>query len=623
MPEEQTPNQEKFSNRTFLMRKILERTRYTPKILTDEELVTLKQPMKKKQFLGLGFVFSGIVLLVTALSIFLTGFQVQGFSFTILYQDEPKVVNISFVFSILLSYIGLWLISRYHVNKNRLRENTTYIPHFSKRREPLMRKTVQPDGSHELDLIKIRSFASSRLLAAVLLFVMITYNAIKFGVDLTGENQLGNWFVLGGPTLFYPTSFVAVFIAAGLLAYTLLSASVITFSKTPHFYQIEEYRFLAPWMTEIPREDVKAIRFTNAHTGAKFLWVPVFGFHITLLYVDGIHLLVNPLNYGNAFLAAGTYIGSATIQLIVLLLLLLKTHTLLEIVTDEKLYELQFSPPSMMPIVRSAIEELFGVPALTAHSKPYQLAHIDPNPEDNSLSSMKSYFIKDWFQVLFGLGLILLGIISQVHTFYAGQWMRIVFYFFGFIFLLRGIKNDFSSPRSKIGIFHHQAKNELYLRREWAWWNESFRFNRIRKEEIALKIGIKKLDFYDFLAALGFPVVLGLDIGATLEYFVPGTPSQYFPLLHILFGGIILFALIYFLILPRPALFIDSGSIHYHYALPGILSHQLFKNGKSPFGRWLELWSTVLKTNSKVCILRLIVPICVCIITCLIFIIKL
>ncbi len=555
---------ERFEKRSFIMKKLLSRTRQRPRVLSEEEVNRLKAPAKVKQILAILFAIMGLGLIIGALWLFLSGMVIEWLTITYEYQEEDVVVNISPLFSIFLTYIGLWLVSRFSVNRNLLRENTTYIPHLSLRREPI----VKGEGS---GLIKIRSFASSRMFSAIILLIMVFAMALKFGVKLTEENHLGSWFVLGGPTLFFPTSFFPAIISIGLVIYVFLSSAVITFSKSEHFYSIEEYRFMAPWKTEIPIRDVKALRITNADTGPKFLWVFIFVPQIYYLYTDAFHLLLNDLNFGMAFMNGTVYLISGTVQFIVLLILLLKNQTKLEIATDEKYYELQFSPPAMMPII-NAIEELFGIPALTEHTTKYQLTGLDPKPEENDEEGFKKIFIQDWTQIIFGFTLFMTALLSQINSVFLGDFPRLIFYIFGIIFVVRGYKSDFSSPRSKMVIFHHKSKNELYIRREWAWLNESFKFVDVSKDQYRVQPNIRKFDFWDIIAVILIPLSVGFSSGLTVPYAVPGTPSASFPILHFGISIIIILFQIYVVLSPALALNLNTPSLKYQLRLPGIRS---------------------------------------------------
>ncbi len=590
---------EKYAKRSFIMRKLLSRTRQRPRVLSEEELKQLKEPATIKQILAILLAILGLSTIIWALWLFLSGTVIDWLIITYVYQEEDVVVNISPLFSIFLTYVGLWLVSRYSVNRNLLRENTTYIPHLSLRREPI----VKGEGS---TLIKIRSFASSRMFSAIILLIMVFAMALKFGVKLTEENHLGSWFVLGGPTLFFPTSFFPAIISIGLVGYVFLSSSVITFSRTEHFYCIEEYRVMAPWKTEIPIQDVKAIRVTNANTGPKFLWVVIFVPQIYYLYTDAFHLLLNPLNFGNAFMNGTVYLISGTVQLIVLLILLLKTQTMLEIATDEKYYELQFAPPAMMPIIRNAIEELFGIPALTEHTKKYQLTNLEPNQDENDEDRLNKLIIQDWTQLVFGFALFMTAFLSQISSVYLGEFSRLIFYMFGIIYMVRGYKSDFSSPRSKMVIFHNKNKNELYIRREWAWLNEVFKFTNISKEHYSMQFWIRKLDFWDVLASILIPFALGFSSGLTVPYAIPGTPSSLFPLLHFGISLIIILFQMYVLISPAFTLKLNTPSIKYQVRLPGVKSSRMDHTTKNVFQRTIELIRQAFSTQKREFLLRII-----------------
>lgn len=580
----------KGSVKDFLVKWWLKRTTPPPQALTVEEIERLEQPTKLKKGLGIFFFVCGIALLITSLSLFIKRATVPGFVVSFAFKKDTLSINLSFIFSILVSYIGFWLVSRYSVNRNMLRQNTTYLPYISYRRE-------QTDKESGTSVLKLRSFASSRFMASFLLVIMSLGMALQFGFAVTQENHVGSWFTLGGPSLFYPTAALPLLISVGLFLYVILSTSNMTFSRTANFFIVEEYRFMAPWKTEIPKDKVKAIRLTNANTGPKFLWVFVLGPLAYFLYVDGFYLITNPLNQDLTYMNASAYIIAGTVILIAMVLLTVKTQLYLEIVTDENYYELQFSPPAATPSVRRAIEELFEIPVMSNKSKETRTLQRDPDIEDNVETRFNNTNFKDFFQIAFGFILVLIGIVSQVNEIYLGQNLCLFLYLFGYLFIVRGYKTDFSCPLRPLQVVHIPTKNELYLRKEWAWFNESYRFMDISKDNYWLDNSIRKLDFWDVLAGMLLPLILGISAGITIPYSIPGTASESFPALHIGIGLLVTLAMAYYMVSPCLALKIKNDSLKYEFRLPHINFDEVTKKEyqKNIIERWKHAF-----TNYKI-----------------------
>ena len=166
-----------------------------PQILTDDELKALNQPIKQKLAFRWVVLALGCGLILTAIVAY---FQEWSISWFILGG-----INFSLAFPILVSMLGFWVISRVAMNINGFRENSIFLPHLSSRKEALLHQVEQ---TQEIDFVKTRCIASSRLIAALLPIIIGIINAYLFGIVFVGQLAVGNWFTLGGSSLFYPLS---------------------------------------------------------------------------------------------------------------------------------------------------------------------------------------------------------------------------------------------------------------------------------------------------------------------------------------------------------------------------------------------------------------------------------
>ncbi|MHA1510382.1 MAG: hypothetical protein ACTSRX_01530, partial [Promethearchaeota archaeon] len=310
------------------------------KILSKEEIDLLKQhsPNKiKLRWISFGL---GIILFIISILFFVFEWTFDLFEIEMTYDDEVRPLNLSVFFGVFLLTLSLMLISQVLMNTNNYDENSFYIPKWISKREPLLYKSKEKRLVNEVDFIKFRSFASSRFIAAILMIGMAGINISIFGTEIDTENHIGSWFFLGGPSMFYPMSAFMLLVGVGLLIYSLLSTSNISFSKSENFYFVEENRFPMPLMTEIPRDEVISARLTNAKTGPRYFWIIVMSLNLILCFTDGFHYLLNPFAFGAGYLVGALYITTGFIHLIALCILVLKHQTLLEIVTKEKRYEI-------------------------------------------------------------------------------------------------------------------------------------------------------------------------------------------------------------------------------------------------------------------------------------------
>lgn len=587
----------------IIMKWILKRTRQEPTILSEEEFQKMSKPMMRKLVFRWFILLFGLAVLVAAVIAFIDEWYFSIFEFTIQYEGEDRKVNASIILPILMTTIGLWIVSRFSMNINMFRENTTYIPHLSKIREPLIHHT---ETTEEVDFLKFRSFASSRLILAFFSIILAGYNIFFYGFDLTTESLRGNWFVLGGPTLFYPLSVLPLVVAIGLVFYTLFSSAIITISKTPHLYRVEEYRFLAPWMTEIPRDQVRGIKMTNSHTGPKYAWIFVLGIHIIWCYVEGFHFLLNPFTFGYGWAAGWSYIATATVQLIVLLTLILKTQTLLEIITATKRYELQYAPPAIMPNVRGSIESFFGIPALTEHQimyNRYEQAHFNQLPS----FQMKRPLIKDYTNI--GTGALFIGValIGNLLNLYAGDPLRLVLYLFGLTLLIKGWKNDFSSPRNRWQLKYDPKSQSLTLRKEWMWYNTAFRMLECQQDDYHFEFRLNSLNFFEVLIGIVPPLMIGWTMGAYFRFVPVDTLSWWIGLFSVLLSLFLIFMVFVVICNPQNTLMIHTKSIQNEMPFPGTLLESQYeefqRNGV--FGRLFFRWRFVIQHQKSSFFIRL------------------
>ena len=114
-----------------------------------------------------------------------------------------------------------------------------------------------------------------------------------------------------------------------------------------------------------------------ADTGPKYVWVFLLGPQIVWLLTDGFHYLTNPFTFGYGFQTGWAYVITAFVQIAILIILLLKTQTFLELVSDTKRYELQMALPFRKPKIRGAIEEVFDLPAVTQEQKKFNQFNLE------------------------------------------------------------------------------------------------------------------------------------------------------------------------------------------------------------------------------------------------------
>jgi hypothetical protein len=428
-----------------------------------------------------------------------------------------------------------------------------------------------------------------------------------YGVVFLSQTNRGNWFVLGGPTLFYPFSLLPMLISIGLMGYLLFSNAMITFSKTPHFIQIEEYRFLAPWITEIPRDEIIAVQITNGRTGAKNAWIFLLGFHIVLCLIEAYHYLSNPFTFGYGNQTGNGYLLTAIVQSVVLGILVFKTQTFIEVITSNKRYELQIEPPSLLPGLRGNMDEIFDIPAITEDQLIFNRYVPENQPILEQDPRIKGRLIKDWTNILCGGLFILWAIISRLTTFFGGPEVQTMFALFGVMLVIRGMKEDFSSPRKKIGIKYDANGKILYYRKQWASYNTAMKFSNLLSNQYRYEYRLTKLNFFTMMMGLVLPFLMGLIVTGQFR-FTPLTSSvAYVPWVYLLMAFGFMAIILYANTNPKNTLVIDSPELKYEIALPGTYSAEDYEtlHEKSPKGLIQYRRRYIWKNQRKAIILRI------------------
>lgn len=542
--------------------------------LSEDFYQDLKKTFKRKVILRWTFLIIGLGLIISSILAFNQEWTLPGLEVITVVKAGPQPTSIAIILPILMMYLGLWLTTRVNVNTNHFRENSFYLPIWNKYKEPLLNRISTNETT---DFLKIPSIAHSRLIAALFPILLAGINMYLYGVVFLSQSSVGNWFVLGGPTLFYPLSLLPMIVAIGLMIYLLFSNAMITFSKTPHFLQIEEYRFLAPWITEIPRDEIIAVQITNGRTGAKNAWIFLLGFHIVLCMIEAYHYLSNPFTFGYGNQTGISYLLTAVVQTVVLGILVFKTQTFLEIITHTKRYELQIELPSLVPSLRGNIEEIFDIPAITEDQLIFNRFIPENQPILEQDPRLKGRLVKDWTNILGGIILIIWAISSRVTSFFGGPEVQIMFALFGIMLVIRGMKEDFSSPRKKIGIKYDANGKTLYYRKQWASYNTAMKISNLTGNQYRYEYRLVPLNFFTLMMGLVLPFLMGFLVGGQFR-FTPSTSSVgYVPWVYLLMSFGFMILILYLNTNPKNTLVIDSPELHYEIPLPGTCSAEDFE----------------------------------------------
>ena len=223
----------------------------------------------RDQFLTLGIGLGFIII-----SIFLLGAKINPPLIVITIEIEAGLVdvNLTFLLWVILFIAGIVVIIKSITPRSNLFENTPFFK--------IKEKIADVKNNSEKEL-KISSFAWFQSVCSILLLVVAVIQYKEWGADFSFENEKGNWIYLGGPSLFYATSFFPTFYAIGLIFYSFFSQKQILFQETQESYLICEKRYILKNYTEIPKGKITAVFISNTKQGLDFYgffhWGSIFG----------------------------------------------------------------------------------------------------------------------------------------------------------------------------------------------------------------------------------------------------------------------------------------------------------------------------------------------------------
>ena len=464
-------------------------------ILSVAEIDNLKQTHPKKKILRWLFLIFGLLITILGLSFFILGVDLEF---------EVEGVNLSILIDIIIIVIGLIIASKYFMAPYYLRENSITIKGARNLRENALKE------------IRFTSCAIFRLVVAITLIGIGIVSFITFGIDVGHEVEYGSAVVLGGPSFFYLTGLPMFIIGICLMLYFLLSIFRGRFSVSENFFFLYEIRPGFPWLTEIPKRDIEAIRYQNNHLGPKLAWIIVFIPFIVLQLMTGIPLFFVD-KAGPNYVLSWSFLMYSFIELIMLIILVLFQQNYFEIVTKDMLYEMWFSPIKFgnQKGVKDEFKDLFGYNSSqtgkTTNNRKFNEESKKLNLlNDNETSSQLNKTHFQLFQLLFGIFLVTISFIMMTQMILFGPFVWWIALTYGIILIVRAINFDFS--KSSGDEMHYNSNlNKFTLSREFIFKFQYMMFEKVNS--VRIRKWYRKLDFFD-LVGLG-----GLIIFLTMQQF--------------------------------------------------------------------------------------------------------
>ena len=206
-------------------------------------------------------------------------------------------------------------------------------------------------------------------------------------------------------------------------------------------------------------------------------------------------------NAGPNFVLSWTFIVLSFIDIVVLVILVIFQQKYFEIATEEKLYEMWFSPIKLKN--KSHFKENF---ANLLDCNP-NLRDIEKNDDDKVFSSVNSTNFQ-LFKLIFGLFLITIALImlTQMVLFGPQVWWFALMY--GSMLIVKAVLSDFSKKNGDSFNFNEESK-EFRFKREFL---QKFHYIAAKNvESISVKKWYRKIDFFDVFGICGLLVFLTLQ----------------------------------------------------------------------------------------------------------------
>jgi hypothetical protein len=185
------------------------------------------------------------------------------------------------------------------------------------------------------------SFRTTYLISIGLIIVFALYTYVVYGIGWIDIFPQGTWLILGGFSLFYPTSGFQVLCGIVLLIQMIGSAKSLHITANDDQINVQErYKIGFKSSFAVKRSSIARISMETGGPGKKIWWALVWGLHIAYILTDGVFLATNPFVFGYGISNAWLYIVTALIDLVILILILWSNELILAIETTTNLYHL-------------------------------------------------------------------------------------------------------------------------------------------------------------------------------------------------------------------------------------------------------------------------------------------
>ncbi|MHA1682712.1 MAG: hypothetical protein ACTSUE_17365 [Promethearchaeota archaeon] len=489
--------------------------------------------VSRKPTLKTGLLFAGLELAIMGSVLLAVGAIIPGFSVkTELYGNEFNF-NFSFFLWSAMIFAGLVLASMYF------------------RRVSMKLGLNKLPEKHKAGII--HSIPVTRFISGALLLSLATISFLVFGLGFSNENKVGVWLYLAGPSLFFPTGLAAMIFGVLLIMYAAFAVKSVAMEGVGGSVEIIEKRPLSTIITRIEKNGVEFIRLTNARIGPRHLWSLVYIFQIWLLYVDGFAFLMNPHAFGTGILAGVMYVASATVQLVVLGLLVMCRKYNLEIITVDQIYEVQFESRRILDL--HFFHSMFGIEG-NGKGNGKGNGRGKGKGEDGGTSTYSPE--NSYTRLIAGLAFLATAIISRACLVYAGSVLRFVLLFSSAVLVTEAIMKDLHGKSASPGIRGSGTGGRSC---------RSARGPRVDAVMSLLQSPLpspkrvpRKLELHDHFVTAGVSGAIGMDIISTAMLGgIDNSIVRGLVTMHVIFGIVLLILVLMVTVDIRNVIEIDAG----------------------------------------------------------------
>jgi len=260
------------------------------------------------------------------------------------------------------------------------------------------------------------------LLASVLTAFISILQGKRWGMNILQELDDGNFFFLGGPSLWYPTALFPSLVAIGYLITFFCSLGSIEINRDGDVLHIYEKNGLIRQKLSIRADSVTTISISNTKLRLSAIGAIVLVLSSYYLFIDGISLLSYHAVYGTGIDTGLYYVLQASFNVIAVVLVI-------------------FFTPGEIRIRSSEIDRIIMQIPFIASSKEKTefLSEISRTLEIPATEQVNKNH-KDLMSLIWGIILISSAILSRIFLVFSNEVLRVIFIFVGILTINHGIK---------------------------------------------------------------------------------------------------------------------------------------------------------------------------------------